>query len=344
MTDATEPSAHAPSGPGRSPLRRFFCMEDALARARAGAFGPGDAGWPHYERARAAREAAGALSAPVERLERSDGSAAALSLLREATHWSLCALVAQSGAPLDASAPPADVWSAFEGTSASAEIAATVAPGDLGRGRHALLEATFQSIAEGDAAWRAAHLASLFTLVDALLSRLDDASRAVARVRVTRFARAATLLVLVVAVLVGSALRVRAYLRGPNLALGRVTTASSELAQWGTPGGAVDGNTDTMGFHTDNDATPWLAIDLGSPKLIAEVVVYNRTDSSPERAVPLLVELSSDGTSYELAARRDEPFVVWRAKLAPRTARWVRVKVPHKSYLHLNEVEVYAPR
>ena len=72
--------------------------------------------------------------------------------------------------------------------------------------------------------------------------------------------------------------------------------------------------------------------------------VWNRSDSPgvvAARALPLYVEVSTDGKQYHRVARRERPFTVWRVSFPTVSARYVRLRVQRKSYLHLNEVEVY---
>lgn len=128
----------------------------------------------------------------------------------------------------------------------------------------------------------------------------------------------------------------------PNLALHREVRISSNWRPGIYPAtGVVDGETTELGCHSDFENHPWLQIDLGQSKTIHRVVVTNRVDGDTTRAVPLLVELSSDGKSFAPYARQDSDFKVWTAKGRVTRARFVRLTVQKDSMLHLNEVEVY---
>ena len=65
-------------------------------------------------------------------------------------------------------------------------------------------------------------------------------------------------------------------------------------------------------------------VDLGELQPIAEIVVFDRLDADPAapRSAHLIVAVSDDSA-------------VWRA------ARYVRLSLPERTGLHLDEVEVY---
>ncbi|MHC4368024.1 MAG: HzsA-related protein [Planctomycetota bacterium] len=113
--------------------------------------------------------------------------------------------------------------------------------------------------------------------------------------------------------------------------------------------GATDGVKDgAYGFHTENELNPWWQIDLGQDVRLDRLIIYNRCDIA-ERASRLMVLISDDGKSFKEFYRHDgtvffgrtddKPLVV---KLDGVNARFVRLRLPHKSYFHLDEVELYA--
>lgn len=104
--------------------------------------------------------------------------------------------------------------------------------------------------------------------------------------------------------------------------------------------GLVDGDLTRIGCHTKGERNPWVRIDLVEPTEIREVVVYNRTDFA-DRAVPLVIEVSSDGRTYRPFARRGDVFSVWHAKETPVVARYVRLTIGKTTSLHFNEVQVF---
>ena len=117
-----------------------------------------------------------------------------------------------------------------------------------------------------------------------------------------------------------------------DLAEGQHWTASSALKPF-PPSKAL--------FHTIEEANPWFEIDLGRPKRVKGLYVKNRSDCCQERAVPLVGEVSLDRTNWDVVARRESPFQVWETSFPTIYARYVRLRVPRKSFLHLEEVKVF---
>ncbi|MEY4545156.1 MAG: hypothetical protein RL685_1351 [Pseudomonadota bacterium] len=97
----------------------------------------------------------------------------------------------------------------------------------------------------------------------------------------------------------------------------------------------------TIFFHTGEEESPWLQIDLQQEQSISAVRVRNRTDCCSLLAIPLVVELSSDGHTWHEVARRNRNFRYWVPEFAPTSARWVRLRVERESILHLEQVSVY---
>jgi hypothetical protein len=94
-------------------------------------------------------------------------------------------------------------------------------------------------------------------------------------------------------------------------------------------------------FHTKEENEPWVRLDLGETTTVSAVSIENRQDCCAERALPLVVEVSTDGKSFREVARRSEGFQSWKAKFAPVDARFVRARVEGKSMLHLNRFRVF---
>ncbi len=110
--------------------------------------------------------------------------------------------------------------------------------------------------------------------------------------------------------------------------------------------GVIDG---TFGFHTDQDLEPWWQVDLQQVVPLSRVVIYNRDAGVAGRAAHLRVLLSEDGAQWREVYQHDgtpfigysdqKPLIVSLPQSPP--ARWVRVQLPGREYLHLEEVEVY---
>ncbi|HVR19725.1 MAG TPA: discoidin domain-containing protein, partial [Polyangiaceae bacterium] len=94
-------------------------------------------------------------------------------------------------------------------------------------------------------------------------------------------------------------------------------------------------------FHTLQEKNPSVTFDLRSKKGISTVVVENRLDCCPERAVPLVVSVSDDQKRWKEVARRRDTFTSWRAKFPRLRARYVRVHAEGEAMiLHLSRVRI----
>lgn len=93
-------------------------------------------------------------------------------------------------------------------------------------------------------------------------------------------------------------------------------------------------------FHTLEEENPWIEYDFGKAIPIREVEVANRPDCCGERALPLVVETRNDDSAWAEVARRESPFHRWRARMATTSARYLRLRVPRKTALHLEKIEI----
>jgi hypothetical protein len=124
----------------------------------------------------------------------------------------------------------------------------------------------------------------------------------------------------------------------PSIAIGAKVTTSSLVAPFKNADGAVDQAIFTPGFCTREENEPWLLIDLGVPKTISRVVVYNR---ETERAIPWVVEVSKTGSAFLEVAHIDQAFSIWDHPFPPTEARFVRLRLRANTHLILNEVEIF---
>ena len=138
---------------------------------------------------------------------------------------------------------------------------------------------------------------------------------------------------------------------GRNVALGKRTMQSSwingrpEVEPWGE---AVTGVVTGRGsFHTELDEQPWWMVDLNDEVLIEEVRVFNRMDVM-ERADGIIVSLSLDLRDWHEVGRHTgasfggadgNPLVVGVGQIA----RFIRLELPRREYLHLDQVQVLRP-
>lgn len=115
--------------------------------------------------------------------------------------------------------------------------------------------------------------------------------------------------------------------------------------------GGCDGVKDgRWGFHTGATANPWWQVDLGTVRPINRVVIWNRCDATASRAASLGILVSGDGKTWkEVFANDGRVFTGFTgggpldARFGDVAARFARVQLPGKSFLHLDEVEVYGP-
>ena len=110
--------------------------------------------------------------------------------------------------------------------------------------------------------------------------------------------------------------------------------------------GGCDGIKDgKWGFHTGHAERPWWQVDIGASQPITRVVVWNRTEGTPERAAHLMIRLSDNGKDWRTVyshngvtfygSTDNKPLVV---HLKNQKSRFVRIQLPGTTFLHLDEV------
>ena len=176
----------------------------------------------------------------------------------------------------------------------------------------------------------------------AALVRRRVEARTLTNVRGARWGRLAALLL----VIGYAAFAVtRAVLLPKDIALGKPVHPSSR--KHNPPHGSelVDGEIGTsFGIHTQTEDNANVVIDLQARYWIDSVRVHNRVDGWFDDCLPLVVELSQDGTKWDEIGRREEHFDAnppWVVNGRGKPAQFVRLRVARRSYLALSEVEVY---
>jgi hypothetical protein len=148
--------------------------------------------------------------------------------------------------------------------------------------------------------------------------------------------------------------------QGINVALGKSATQSS-VSEWSVfdnpeqeAAGAISGSiTGRPASQTDEEQSPWWQVDLGEQRIVSEIRVFNRVDDMgvASRINRLILLSSQDGEVWHPIYNRisDVPFggadgnpLIWKAS-APLSLRYLRVMVPVRTYLGLDQVEVYGP-
>jgi len=312
-------------------LWRRLWANDADAAARAAIVPLSDRQLADLRRAFAVRELAGSALLSTGRTEIMATTLPALvGLAREAAFWSLAASLPEPA--------PADAAEALGRT--SPELLAALIPDEAARERvRAALVAP-----QGDALWarrpreeQQQAFDELGALSTALLDRLTAPRRRVRRVRLRRVAMGATAVVLaLVTQQVVSSIQLQS-----SLTAGRPWRASSTLDTCKPQEHyCADAVTDIF-FCTNDEMNPWVEYDLGDRRTFSRVVVKNRSDCCPDRAVPLALETSDDRINWHEVARRDDTFSTWRADFPATRARYARLRVLRRSILHLDKFDLY---
>jgi hypothetical protein len=125
------------------------------------------------------------------------------------------------------------------------------------------------------------------------------------------------------------------------------STSKSVTTQTDAAGGCDGIKDGTWGFHTAEMENPWWQVDLGAAQNLARVIIWNRPQAS-ERATNLILRISMDGLQWEDIYRHDGSVFVGSTDQRPlivsletRNARFLRAQLPGKTFLHLEEIEVY---
>ena len=137
---------------------------------------------------------------------------------------------------------------------------------------------------------------------------------------------------------------------GSNIALGCSAIQSSYLyTDLPTASAAVNGKkTGGASFHTAYEEAPWWQVDLRQERSFETIVVYNRIEPGCiARSQTIEILLSNDEVSWKSIYKHvGEPFggvdgdpLVVSGHFA---ARYVRMRLEGREYLHLDQVELYA--
>jgi F5/8 type C domain len=274
---------------------------------------------------------------PARRLRGDGESAAALVFYREAVlHFSRALLFSvDSSAELGS----LDAATILDRLAETLQKNGLISRPELARQRAVLLSADHEVIDGLSVDTANTAMDELEELAQWLASRPE--TRTPAELRAMRAIRVSIAVLGVVAML---ALVAWALTRAPNLALGRAASASS-IALSTSAAGAVDGiRYGQLGFHSTQENSAWLAIDLGREHVLSHVDAYGRGDCCFEQSVPLVFEVSRDGKKYKTVAKRTNVFTQYEPWIVPGegiVARFVRFRTLKKAPLVLSEVEVY---
>jgi len=327
---ALERSESATAGTGG--VREWYWRGRALAAAKAAALKTATMR-ERYRRAQLAAEFADRQLAADDPLRAGSSVPLALSLYREAAYW---ALIANTAGPV-----PRTVGAAL--AAAETSVASSgLSSADLAVVRAALAEKTFAESADDrpEVQLRDAELCQTF--VCALTAAGGDTTNVVAKLLVQRWLRIGATLVIMLVALICANVAIQRQLQGPDLALGKPWRTSSKYTDCHPQKNECGGAQTAIFFHTEDEDSPWVEIDLGKPQAFSRIEVINRDDCCLERAVPLIAEVSTDREHWREVARRADSFRTWDATFRPATARYVRLRVNRHSALHLVRVSVRA--
>jgi hypothetical protein len=125
-----------------------------------------------------------------------------------------------------------------------------------------------------------------------------------------------------------------------DLAAGKPWRTSSTYAGFDPAHHRVDGIPTDIVLHTKKEPNPWVEIDLQAPVTVSFIMVRNRLDYGADRAIPMAVQVSTDGAAWREVVRTGQVFHTWTPRFNPVQARFVRLQVLKTTFLHLERVAV----
>jgi alpha-L-fucosidase len=132
---------------------------------------------------------------------------------------------------------------------------------------------------------------------------------------------------------------------------GKAKLSFSSTSQWSQPKlhrnllQPTDARLD-FAFHTDQEANPWVKIDLGARYVLTGAEVRNRLGIHPERAETLGMLISDDGTQWREVWRASETAELWEISLLDDeaiTARYVKfdLRPQDPTWMHLHSIRLF---
>jgi hypothetical protein len=317
--------APPPKLPG-NPIVNWFLVRRELAQAEAEAARLSAPQREYLRRAKVALELGELAIAPGNAVRSGSTAPLAANLFRQAVYWALL-----SQRPKAEPISPEQLWAETDRSSLQ-----TVA-GNEGEFAYLAIamRATFIELAEGTDEAQRARAVQLRRVANRLVTNAQRVLWRVEWAKLKRFVR------LAIAVLVPLFALIWFWPAKVDLAKGtpwHVSSIGTECHPEKSDCGGV--KTDIL-FHTRLEKEPWVEYDFGTPVQFSSLTIRNRTDFGPERAVPLVVEVSNDGKSYTEVVRREDSFAVWKPSFTRQRARYLRLRVARESILHLEAVKVH---
>lgn len=335
-TPAAGQAQRKPAGGIVSRFREWLWRGDTLAELRAGSARAPVRVRELHARARATFEIASRIDREVYPDPALAREVARAELLRQASYWALRTFADGNERVL----PYETVWQLAP---RDVLLQAAGTADELGLVREALVDRSFIDAAELGQDQKRERAARLARFTSQLLRLVEEPQRALDRALRQRIMRTGGLLTLLLGIVLGASMIIATVTAPPNLLVGKSYRLSSEWAKC-EPEKRRCGTTNNtrIFFHTLENDNPWIEYDLKVETTFSRIFIKNRTDCCIERARPLVVEVSNDGTNWKEVARNSElMYRTWEAKFKPQKARFLRLRVARKSTLHLEEVKLF---
>jgi hypothetical protein len=316
----------------------WFWLHRAIGKARAAVLAPSERTRELERRARLAADLGRRVLEPGDRVAASEAGAVACELHRQSIFWTLSVEVE---ATLPRATSGSDCFSEIWRSVRREELRRTAGDEEsLAMLEEALLGRDFAYYAELPNEQQETVGKALRGFAEGRLQALDAPRIAVEKIELQRMMRVGLLVLTAIMIVVWPAVAFYRWREDRDLARGKPWRASSigyggcESPKQECPEGPE------FFFHTGEESNPWLEIDLGKSLEFSGTEVVNRKDCCEERAVPLIVEASDNHAAFRELSRREDAFETWRAHFAPVHARWLRIRAPRTTYLHLRAVRV----
>jgi len=325
---AVETQAAAPRAP-KKPLRAlldWLLARRELAEARAAAAQFSSEQREYLRRAKLALELGELAFAPGNVVRSGSTAPLATDLFRQAVYWALLAQRPKSN-PIS----PEQLWTETD-RSALQSVAGNESEYAY---LTVVMRSSFIELAEGT---EEAQRTGAAQLRRAAKSLVTSAQRVVFRLEWAKVKRA---LRIALTILIPVVLVIALWPEKKDLAKG-VPWRTSSVAAICHPEKSECGEVKTdILFHTNLEKEPWFEYDFGTPITFSSLTIKNRSDYGPERAVPLVVEVSNDDKSFTEVARREAVFSTWKPSFTPQHARYLRLRIARDSMLHLEAIKVH---
>jgi hypothetical protein len=199
---------------------------------------------------------------------------------------------------------------------------------------------TFVEFADLEASEQARLARSLKVFAHGLIDHVDPLGPEVDRAWSKRLLRTGLLTAFLLACAIAMPRAIEAWRWKVDLAKGATWTASSRYPEYGCPSPAQDcEGKGPYFFGTQEEDKPSIVFDLGRVTQVSRLEIQNRAELA-ERAVPLVVSVSTDQKNWKDIVRRNDEFDTFRMSFPPVQARWVKLWVDKRTFFHLQRVRI----